>query len=355
MTDSNSPSLSYKDAGVDIEAADHFVSRIAKIARATHTPDVVPGKTAYAGLVRPPLEGLSDPLIAATCDGVGTKLMLARDAGVYRGLGQDLVAMNVNDLLPAGARPLLFLDYIATGKLDPDALTEVVTGVAEACQLAGCSLLGGETAEMPGVYRDGDFDLAGFSVGLVDAGRIPDPHSITEGDVLLGLPSSGVHSNGYSLVRKALFEQGGLSHNHVPEGWDQTLGAAALEPTRIYVREVLEAMDRYPIKAAAHITGGGLLGRAARILPSAMRESLGLQIDPSTYPVPKIFEEIQRAGNVTDEEMARTFNMGLGFIIVVSSEVADALTDANSEWLAVGHVTARGADAPEVELGYARG
>ena len=355
MTDSTPKNLSYKDAGVDIEAADHFVSTIAQIAKATHTSDVVPGKTAYAGLVRPPLEGLNDPLIAATCDGVGTKLILARDAGIYRGLGQDLVAMNVNDLLPAGAKPLLFLDYIATGKLDPDALTEVVTGVADACKLAGCSLLGGETAEMPGVYRDGDFDLAGFSVGLVDANRIPDSTQIKEGDVLLGLPSSGVHSNGYSLVRKALFEQGGLSLDHVPEGWDQSLATVALEPTRIYVKEVLSALSQHEVKAAAHITGGGILGRAAKIIPTTMRETLGLHFNSAAYDIPKIFGLIQKCGNITDEEMARTFNMGLGFIIVVSPLVAESLTATDETWLKVGTVIKRTGETPGVELGYARG
>ncbi len=349
------PSLSYKDAGVDIEAADDFVSQIGQLAKDTHTDEVVPGRTPYAGLVRPILEGLSDPLIAATCDGVGTKLMVAREAGIYRGLGQDLVAMNVNDLLPAGAKPLLFLDYIATGKLDPEALKEVVAGVAGACKASGCSLLGGETAEMPGVYAEGDFDLAGFSVGIVDERRIPDASTIEAGDVLLALPSSGVHSNGFSLVRKALFEHAGLDLNSTPEGFEKPLAETVLEPTRLYVREVLDVINQHSIKAAAHITGGGLLGRTAKLLPEQLRDSLGVRIDPTTYSVLPIFKLIQQCGNVLDEEMARTFNMGLGFVIAVSPEVADAICDSSSEWLRVGHINSRDNNEPLVDLGYAQG
>ncbi|HET6345589.1 MAG TPA: phosphoribosylformylglycinamidine cyclo-ligase, partial [Myxococcota bacterium] len=217
-------SLTYKEAGVDIEAADAFVQRIGKLARSTHGPGVVPHRTEYASLFRPDLGGMQDPLIAATCDGVGTKLLVAREMGKYTGLGQDLVGMNVNDLLPSGARPLLFLDYIATGKLDPDALTAVVDGMARACRDAGCALLGGETAEMPGVYAAGEFDLAGFAVGLVDGARIPDLGAVAVGDQVLALPASGVHSNGLSLARKALLERGGLHLTDAPQGLTQCLG-----------------------------------------------------------------------------------------------------------------------------------
>lgn len=310
--------LSYKDAGVDIAGADAFVKNVAALAKATHTSGVVPQGSEYAGLFRPSLQGLRDPMLAATCDGVGTKLMIARDCQSYRGLGQDLVGMNVNDLLPSGAQPLFFLDYIATGKLDPEAMQSVVAGIADACRLAGCALLGGETAEMPGVYAPGDFDLAGFAVGLVDGARLPDPKSVAVGDVVLALPSTGVHSNGLSLARKALLERGKLRLDAHIETLGGTLGETLLVPTAIYVREVLALHTLGAVKASAHITGGGITGRATRLLQAGQR----LRMAQKTYDIPPIFELIAKSGNVDMEEMRRTFNMGLGFLAVVSPETA---------------------------------
>lgn len=336
--------LTYKEAGVDIHAADSFVARIAKLAQSTHTGGVVPHRSEYASLFRPDLAGMRDPLIAATCDGVGTKVLVARDVGQFTGLGQDLVAMNVNDLLPAGARPLLFLDYIATGKLDPDHLVQVIAGVANACRAAGCALVGGETAEMPGVYRPGDFDLAGFAVGIVDGAQVPDLKSVAVGDQVLALPGSGVHANGFSLVRKAI-ERGGLKLDATLPELGRTLGEALLEPTPIYVKPVLELMATGRIKAAAHVTGGGILGRAERLLQDGQR----LVIHQKRYTISPIFDVIARSGNVLPLDMARTFNMGLGYLVVVDPDMAQRCLATLPGWLHVGEIVS----GPKgVDLGY---
>ncbi|MBI3180356.1 MAG: phosphoribosylformylglycinamidine cyclo-ligase, partial [Deltaproteobacteria bacterium] len=292
--------LSYKAAGVDIEAADAFVNEVAKLARATHSPSVLPHSAAYASLFRLDLAGMSKPVLAGTCDGVGTKLLVAREAGRYRGLGQDLVAMNVNDLLPVAARPLFFLDYIACGKLDPAALTEVVAGMADACKAVGCSLIGGETAEMPGLYSRGDFDLAGFAVGLADEEKLPRPDSVAAGDWLLALPSSGIHSNGLSLAREALFTRGGMHLGATPSGLTRTLADELLEPTALYVKPALELHRRFGFKTAAHVTGGGLFGRLAKLARPGQR----LTLDPSSFGRPAIFDLIAKAGAVSPLEMA---------------------------------------------------
>ena len=347
MTQDKTP-LSYRDAGVDVEAADHFVERIAGLARSTHEGVDVVNKTAYAGLVRPDLTGMDNPLIAATCDGVGTKLLVAKEANHFEGLGQDLVAMNVNDLLPAAAKPLLFLDYLACGKLNPEQLEVIVASVAGACRESGCALVGGETAEMPGVYAEDEFDLAGFAVGIVDQARVPDPSSMAAGDVVLGLPSTGVHSNGLSLARKALFDRAGLSVDSTVEGLELPVGKALLVPTALYVAPMMAFLAKFSMRASAHITGGGLLGRGEKLIG----KGLGLRIDPETYEVPAIFKAIQKAGEISDQEMASTFNMGLGFLVVVSPEVADqAIETLGSPWLKVGSIHD---DFEGVDLGYAR-
>ena len=340
--------LSYRDAGVDVEAADAFVDRIAAHTKSTHGAVDVLKKTAYAGLVRAPIADMSSPLIAATCDGVGTKLLVARQVGWFEGLGQDLVAMNVNDLLPAAARPLLFLDYLAVGKLDPAVMEQIVAGIASACRESSCALIGGETAEMPGVYAPDDFDLAGFAVGIVDEDRVPDPKALKPDDVILGLPSAGVHSNGLSLARKALFERGGYTVDSNLEVFDVSLGREVLTPTRLYVRDVMDFLVHSKFTAAAHITGGGLLGRLEKLAVDGIR----LHVDPTTYSRPEIFNVIQKAGDVSDEDMARTFNLGLGFCIVVDAETAaEQLARPNNNWLKVGHVAA---GEKGVELGFAR-
>ncbi len=342
--------LSYKEAGVDIAAADVFVSRIAKLARETHTSAVVDHESKYSGLIRPRLEGMQEPLLAATCDGVGTKLLVARAAGRYDGLGQDLVAMSVNDLLPLGAKPLLFLDYVAVGKLDAAQMEAVVGSVARACREVGCALLGGETAEMPGLYAPGDFDLAGFAVGTVDRARLPRPEDMRPGDVVLGLPSTGVHSNGFSLARAALFERGKLQLGATPARLGgRTVADALLEPTALYVNPVLRLLERWRFRGAAHVTGGGLLGRSKKLA----REGLRLVIDPRTFALPPILDLIREAGGIAPEEMASTFNMGLGFVVVMAADDARAARRelAADGWLEVGRVE-RGKAG--VELGYAR-
>ncbi len=326
--------LSYKTAGVDIAAADVLVRVIGKLARATHTAGVLPHGAAYASLFRLDVAGLKQPVLAGTCDGVGTKLLVAREAGRYRGLGQDLVAMNVNDLLPVAARPLFFLDYIACGKLDPAALTEVVAGMADACAAVGCALVGGETAEMPGLYARGDFDLAGFAVGLADETTLPKPESVAVGDWLLGLPASGIHANGLSLAREALLTRGGLHLTDTPPGFARTLGDELLEPTALYVKPVLELHARFGFKAAAHVTGGGLFGRLRQLARPGQR----IALDAQSFARPKIFDLIAEAGTVTPLEMAHTFNLGLGFVVVVPPAVgAEAV--AIAPWRKVGTIT----------------
>jgi len=332
-----SDGLSYKDAGVDIEAADAFVATVAALAARTHGERVVTHPSRYAGLFRPDLSGVSDPLIAVTCDGVGTKLLVARDAGRYGGLGQDLVAMSVNDLLPLGARPLLFLDYVATGKLDPGPLTDVVRGVADACAAVGCTLIGGETAEMPGLYPPGDFDLAGFAVGVADGARLPDPTGIAPGHVVLGLPASGIHSNGMSLARKALLDAGGMALDAEVSELGRSLGEELLEPTALYVRPVMALLEHVTFAAAAHITGGGLLGRSDKLLVEGQR----LVFDSSSFDTPHIYDLIAKHGGVAVEEMGRTFNMGLGFLAVLSPGDADTVLEkVGGPWRRVGRIEA---------------
>jgi phosphoribosylformylglycinamidine cyclo-ligase len=344
VTGSESP-LTYRDAGVDVDAADRFVAAIAPLVRATHTEGVVGHPSRFAGLIRADVGGMGDPLIAATCDGVGTKVLLARSEGDFEALGRDLVAMNVNDLLPVGARPILFLDYLAVGRLDSERLVQVVRGAAAACREAGCALLGGETAEMPDLYRPGEFDLAGFAVGVVDGERLPDPASAGPGDAVVALSSTGVHANGLSLARRALFERAGFELDDVIPVLDATLGATLLTPTAIYVDDALGLMDAVAVKAAAHVTGGGLLGRAGAMLSGG----LTVRIDPDTYARPPIFDLIASAGDVGDDEMAATFNMGLGFLGVVSA--GDAAAAEEMGWLHVGEVVT---GEPRVDLGYAR-
>lgn len=331
----------YRDAGVDIAAADAFLERVGADIRSTHTDAVLPGPGAYAGLFKLPNSG---QVLAAACDGVGTKLLLARDLGLYEGLGQDLVAMNVNDLLPVGARPLLFLDYIATGKLDPEPLAAVVRGMVRACHLTGCVLLGGETAEMPGAYRPGEFDLAGFTVGLVEHKLHGD---MTPGDVVLGLPSTGFHSNGYSLVRKVIADSG-LALTSALEG-GETLGEALLRPTALYVTDALTLMRALPVKACAHVTGGGLLGRAEKLVGKSAR----VVLHTNSWRLPLVMQAVRQAGRLDPAAMARTFNLGLGFLAVLAPDVADeALRRFGDRWAQVGNVVA-GAGGAELNGDFA--
>ncbi|HEY4888395.1 MAG TPA: phosphoribosylformylglycinamidine cyclo-ligase [Candidatus Dormibacteraeota bacterium] len=296
--------LSYAAAGVDIEAYERALERVKPLIAATHGKEVAVGVGPFAGLYALPGGGH----LAASADGVGTKIKIAIAAASHRGIGIDIVNHCVNDIATAGARPLFFLDYFATGRLDPEVFTQLIEGMTHACRDAGCALLGGETAEMPGVYALGDYDLAGFIIGLVEAGRNPDPARIKAGDVLIGLPSSGLHTNGFSLVRK-VFEDVPLSHVYSELG--RPLGDVLLEPHRSYLAE----LGRMRWKGAAHITGSGILGNLPRCLP----DRLGARLDRRSWDLPPIFELIRKRGRIADDEMYGTFNMGLGMIVVVDA------------------------------------
>lgn len=340
-------SLTYRKAGVDVHAAAEFVARIRPLAGSTHTGDVVTPPSGFAGLIRLPAgTGTETPLLAATCDGVGTKLLVARAMGEYEGLGRDLVAMSVNDLAAAGSRPLLFLDYLATARLDLAQLESIVRGVAAACCDVGCVLLGGETAEMPDVYADGGLDLAGFAVGIVEGNALPDPSTMRSGDIVVALPSSGLHANGFSLTRRILLERSELDLEAFLPELGRTLGAELLRPTALYVEPALGLMGDVSVRAAAHVTGGGLLGRAGAMLPGG----LSMVIAPDTYPRPPIIELIRTLGDLSWEETAATFNMGLGFLVVVAPQ--DAPTAEERGWLRVGELVAGDG---KVDLGYTTG
>ena len=304
---------SYEKAGVNLAAADSWVDAIkGLVGRVPRDPRVVGGIGGFSGLFR--LQG--DLLLAGCCDGVGTKVEVAREAGDYRGLGQDLVAMNVNDLVTCGARPLFFLDYLACGRLEVPVLSQVVAGVVDACAASDCVLLGGETAEMPGVYAPTGLDLAGFSVGMVREADLLTPDRVRPGDLLLGLSSSGVHSNGYSLVRSALLSGSErLALEETPEGLDAPLGETLLRPTKLYVRPALAAAATGKVRAMAHITGGGLEGNLVRVIPEGLKPELRYD----AWERPEIFRLLSRRG-VEEEEMRRVFNLGIGFVLVVPED-----------------------------------
>ncbi|MGM0914109.1 MAG: phosphoribosylformylglycinamidine cyclo-ligase [Pseudomonadota bacterium] len=318
MTDSSSrPSLSYKDAGVDIDAGNALVDRIKGVAKRTTRPEVMGGLGGFGALCELPT-GYREPVLVSGTDGVGTKLRLAMDLGRHDTIGIDLVAMCVNDLVVAGAEPLFFLDYYATGKLDVDIAADVVDGIGAGCEKAGCALVGGETAEMPGMYEGSDYDLAGFCVGVVEKSEILDGSKVAEGDVLLGMASSGPHSNGYSLIRKIL-EVSGAALDTELDG--ESLGDALMAPTRIYVKPLLSLIREsgVPVHALSHITGGGLTENLPRVLP----EGLAARVDVSAWQRPAVFEWLREQGNVAEEEMYRVLNCGIGMVIVVPAEKAD--------------------------------
>jgi len=314
----------YKASGVDIDAGEALVARIRRLAAATARPEVVAGIGGFAGAFALPPGRFSDPLFVVATDGVGTKLKVAVLAGRYDTVGIDLVAMCANDVLAAGAEPLVFLDYFATARLDLPTAEAVLGGIAEGCLQAGCALIGGETAEMPGMYAAGDFDLAGFVVGVVERGRLLDGHRIAPGDAVIGLASSGLHSNGYSLARKIFLEVAGWTlDRHVPE-LDCTLGEELLRPTRIYVRSVLALREAIDLHGIAHVTGGGIPGNLPRILPQGCAASL----QRNAWPRPPVFGLLQRLGAVPETDMDRTFNQGIGLALVIPShQVEAALAD----------------------------
>ena len=335
--------ITYAAAGVDIDAGNALVDRIKPAAARTKRAGVLSGLGGFGGLFDLKAAGYKDPILVAATDGVGTKLRIAIDTGLVDTVGIDLVAMCVNDLVCQGAEPLFFLDYFATGKLSVDQAAAVVDGIAEGCVQSGCALIGGETAEMPGMYPDGDFDLAGFAVGAMERGTGL-PAEVAAGDILLGLASNGVHSNGYSLVRK-LVEMSGLGWDApCPWGAEQTLGQALLAPTRLYVTQVLEAYRQGGVHGLAHITGGGLTENVPRVLP----DGAGVEIDLSTWNLPPLFNWLRDTGGMDEAEMLKTFNCGIGMVVVVAPDQVDAVEAALSEAGETVHRIGRVTDAPGV-------
>ncbi|MCM2343962.1 MAG: phosphoribosylformylglycinamidine cyclo-ligase [Alphaproteobacteria bacterium] len=334
----------YKQAGVDIEAGDALVSRISPLAARTARAGVMAGLGGFGALFDLKKEGFSDPLLVSSTDGVGTKLKVAIETGLHDTVGIDLVAMSVNDLIVNGGKPLFFLDYFATGRLDVGIAARVIAGIAEGCAQAGCALVGGETAEMPGMYQDGDYDLAGFAVGAVERSRLLDGTRVKAGDVILGLAAQGVHSNGYSLVRHVVGKSGLGYDAPCPFAAGQTLGAALMTPTRIYVTAVQKALNHEDsdggsaIHAMAHITGSGLPGNAARTVP----DGYALEIDCQAWPLPPVFQWLRDQGGLSPEDLAETFNCGIGYIVIVSAEsvaaVTKTLTIAGESVFTVGRV-----------------
>jgi phosphoribosylformylglycinamidine cyclo-ligase len=317
--------LTYKDSGVDIDAGDALVDRIAPAAKATRRPGADADLGGFGGLFDLKAAGFKDPVLVASTDGVGTKLKIAIETGLFSGIGQDLVAMCVNDIVVQGAEPLFFLDYYATGKLNVDDAATVIEGIARACKESGCALIGGETAEMPGLYAKGDFDLAGFSVGGVERGAIlPKTADMIAGDVVIGVASSGVHSNGYSLVRRVVADAGLAWDAPAPFARGMKLGEALLAPTKLYVKSALEALRAGGVKGFAHITGGGITEN----LPRALPEGLDAEIDLSSWTPLPVFGWLSKSAGIEEREMLRTFNCGLGLIAIVAAESAGHVIDA---------------------------
>ncbi len=351
MTDESSKkSYSYKDAGVDIEAGNSLVNAIKPLAAMTKRPGANADLGGFGALFDLKAAGFSDPLLVSATDGVGTKLKLAIDMNKHDTVGIDLVAMCVNDLVVQGAEPLFFLDYFATGGLDVDATREIVSGIAEGCKQAGCALVGGETAEMPGMYAPGDYDMAGFTVGAVERDQLLKADTLTEGDILLGLSSSGVHSNGYSLVRRLIADFKLDLAAPAPFDATRTLGDALIAPTRIYVKSCLAGVRKGYIKALSHITGGGLYENIPRILP----DNLVAELDAKSWELPPLFKWLAKLGNIQPRELATTFNCGLGMVVAVAPENKEALItllrEAGETVYEIGRLTGRSPDQEQVVI-----
>ncbi len=306
----------YKNAGVDIDAGACLVERIKPHVKKTFRSGVVSDLGGFGAFFDPAAAGYEDPVLVSSTDGVGTKIKIAIETGIHNTVGVDLVAMCVNDIVVQGAEPLFFLDYFACGKLETDVAESVVAGIAEGCRQAGCALIGGETAEMPGMYAEGDYDIAGFTVGAAARGNIITGDNVSEGDAVIGLASNGLHSNGFSLVRKIIRENGLSLKDPAPFSEGSTTGQAVLQPTRIYVRPVLEVLRASNVHALAHITGGGLTENIPRVIP----EGLGVRLDAGQWPLPDVFRWLATAGGISAEEMVRTFNCGIGMVLVCSGE-----------------------------------
>lgn len=342
--------MSYREAGVDIDAGNALVQAIKPLAKATARPGAAAELGGFGGLFDLKAAGYQDPILVAATDGVGTKLEIAIAAGCHGTVGIDLVAMCVNDLIVQGAEPLFFLDYMATGRLETEVARDVVTGIARGCEIAGCALIGGETAEMPGFYGAGHYDLAGFAVGAAERGALLTGDGLAAGDKLLGLASDGLHSNGFSLVRRIVADTGLSYDSAAPFAADEALGSALLRPTRIYVRSCLAAIHSGGVKALAHITGGGLLENLPRVLP----EGLAARLDGKAWPAAAVFAWLAEAGRLPSEEMLRTFNCGLGMALVVAPERAEALSEllreAGERVYDIGTLEARVSDDPAIVI-----
>lgn len=340
----------YKEAGVDIAAGNSFVNMIKPLVKATSRPEVLADIGGFGGLFSLNASKYKNPVLVSGTDGVGTKLKIAFMADRHDTVGIDLVAMCVNDIIVQGAEPLFFLDYLATGKLLPEKAAEIVKGIAEGCKQAGCALIGGETAEMPGFYADGEYDVAGFTVGVVDRDNIIDGSCISVGNKLIGIASSGLHSNGYSLARKLVFDRMGLQIDAEMPGTGRTVADMLLTPTRIYVRSILNLLKDFSIKGIAHITGGGLLENVPRILPKGCVASINLD----SWERPLLFDILRDAGNVERDEMYRTFNMGIGMVLSVSENQAEdviyRLKGLNEQAWIIGDISACTAGSERVEL-----
>lgn len=333
-----SQSISYADAGVSIDNANRAVAKIREYARATFNERTLTEIGSFGGMFSGAFPGMDDPILVASADGVGTKLKLAFETGIHNTVGADLVNHCVNDILVQGARPLFFLDYFATGKLDPDVTAAVVEGMARACKENGCVLLGGETAEMPDFYPPGEYDLAGFIVGVVDKPKVIDGRSITPGDVVLGIPSTGLQTNGYSLARKLFFEVGGYTPDSYIDELGTTVGEALLETHASFLPQIGPLLDSGVIKGLVHITGGGFLENIPRILP----EGVSVEINRGSWPELPIFTMMQRLGNVDEKEMFRTFNMGIGMIVICSRDGIGVIKDRIQEIRQIGSIISGG-------------
>ncbi len=342
--------ITYKDAGVDIDAGNTFVKMIKPFVKATSRPEVIADIGGFGGLFSLNSNKYKNPVLVSGTDGVGTKLKIAFLAGRHDTIGIDLVAMCVNDIIVQGAEPLFFLDYLATAKLDPEKGASIIKGVSEGCIQAGCALIGGETAEMPGFYSGDEYDMAGFAVGVVDRDKIIDGSSITVGNRLIGIASSGLHSNGYSLARKIIFDKMGLGVDDIVPGLDKTVADELLTPTRIYVRSILNLLRDFPINGIAHITGGGLLENIPRILPNGCK---ALVHKNSWQPAP-IFHILQQSGNIDENEMFRTFNCGIGMVLAVPEKEADEvlirLSGLNENAFVIGEIAKCEAGSECVEM-----
>lgn len=342
--------LTYSDAGVNIDEGARLVDLIKPAVRSTYRKEVLGDIGGFGALFSGSFKGLKDPVLVSSTDGVGTKLVVAFMADRHDTVGIDLVAMSVNDILVSGAEPLFFLDYFATGKLDARKAAQVVKGIAKGCKDAGCALIGGETAEMPGLYKPGEYDLAGFAVGVADKKKMVDGTRVKPGDHIIGLPSTGLHSNGYSLARKVLFDVMGLKLDDRPEGFGETVADALLKPTKIYVKAVLALKKEVDILGMAHITGGGFTDNIPRVLPKNVKAS----IETGVWPVPPIFKLIKKGGQIEASEMFRTFNCGIGMVLVVrakdSEKALKTLRKSKQKAFVIGKITARKGKEAQVEI-----